>query len=502
MLCAISGMTNFTNEAYEEIILNTIDSLRQRKARPDFDRICHMIQRRHDIKAETTVVHLERLVTERTVIKVDYKGSTSYRNAAKWKKARHFDKAIPSKMMTLMRSALKATTGPNGSAVGDVVMWFQRYMKPVDTLPQAYQQSVPDKCDNNNTITNGTSVPASEQYVTANEVAVKAFKRDLRATLMQKVGLVLKRETVLGTVKKLPNGHYVLGPSSPKPDVESPVNGPSVDELLSNSSNGPMDLSCHTTVHSPEEKIAKQPEPVSPDSPQPSHTNNLEEEDLVLTVADIMGPLVFVPKSERMKMVAIKPKPSQVAAEQGISSSSAVLSAGPPPAAKINSPPNNTPQSQCVLQESLHKNSAVLEIQTSPINLGTAHIPLAPPVQPEQPTDARSLPLKSTPEPTPQDLLPQADVPAKLAAPRSTEKVVSTKVLEKVPGKRGRPPLSNKKKVRPSILIITVTCTVHLSTVTLNNCLWGISIFSSGMIEVQKNIYIYLWYNYDYCKFV
>ncbi|XP_078387304.1 sterile alpha motif domain-containing protein 1-like isoform X3 [Cetorhinus maximus] len=65
-------------------ILDTIDSLRCRKARPDLERICKMVQRRHGLAPSRTRRQLERLLKSRTVLRVSYKGSHSYRNAAKW----------------------------------------------------------------------------------------------------------------------------------------------------------------------------------------------------------------------------------------------------------------------------------------------------------------------------------------------------------------------------------------------------------------------------------
>lgn len=72
---------------YKDLILETIDSLRKRKARPDLERICHMVERRYGITLEETLADLDKLVESKIVIKVDYKGSTSYRNAAKWRKS-------------------------------------------------------------------------------------------------------------------------------------------------------------------------------------------------------------------------------------------------------------------------------------------------------------------------------------------------------------------------------------------------------------------------------
>ncbi|XP_056594782.1 sterile alpha motif domain-containing protein 1 [Triplophysa dalaica] len=68
---------------YREWILETIDSLRSRKARPDLERICRMVRRRHGSDPDQTRAELEKLIQEQTVLKVSYKGSISYRNAAK-----------------------------------------------------------------------------------------------------------------------------------------------------------------------------------------------------------------------------------------------------------------------------------------------------------------------------------------------------------------------------------------------------------------------------------
>lgn len=74
-------------EKYKTCILEVIDSLRRRKARPDSERICHMVNRRYGIPISDVEPELERLVETQHVIKVEYKGSTSYRNAAKWNKS-------------------------------------------------------------------------------------------------------------------------------------------------------------------------------------------------------------------------------------------------------------------------------------------------------------------------------------------------------------------------------------------------------------------------------
>ncbi|XP_072172577.1 uncharacterized protein [Diadema setosum] len=72
----------------QAVILDAIDSLRKRKARPDLERICHMVERKNGIRSMDVIRELNQMVDAETVIKVDYKGNTSYRNAAKWCRSR------------------------------------------------------------------------------------------------------------------------------------------------------------------------------------------------------------------------------------------------------------------------------------------------------------------------------------------------------------------------------------------------------------------------------
>ncbi|XP_061604765.1 sterile alpha motif domain containing 1a [Phyllopteryx taeniolatus] len=98
---------------YREWILDTIDSLRSRKARPDLERICRMVRRRHGCEPDQTCGELEKLIREQTVLKVNYKGSISYRNAAKvQRRCRKKDDAV-----TATASAAAATSA--AAAVND-----------------------------------------------------------------------------------------------------------------------------------------------------------------------------------------------------------------------------------------------------------------------------------------------------------------------------------------------------------------------------------------------
>ncbi|XP_043671400.1 uncharacterized protein LOC122630683 isoform X1 [Vespula pensylvanica] len=73
-----------TQIRHEEQILEAIDQLRRRKARPDADRICNYLLRKFSVDVRDTIADLHRLIEAEKVIQVDYKGNTSYRNASKW----------------------------------------------------------------------------------------------------------------------------------------------------------------------------------------------------------------------------------------------------------------------------------------------------------------------------------------------------------------------------------------------------------------------------------
>lgn len=73
---------------FAEPILQTIDLLRSRKARPDLARICHMVQKRHGLNPEEVKNDLLILIAENVVVKDIFKGNISYRNVAKWRPRR------------------------------------------------------------------------------------------------------------------------------------------------------------------------------------------------------------------------------------------------------------------------------------------------------------------------------------------------------------------------------------------------------------------------------
>jgi len=78
-----------SNSKHADLILSTIDLLEKRKARSNLSRICHMVQRQHKLTSEQICSELDILVSEKFVTKADFKGSVTYRSAAKWRRVRH-----------------------------------------------------------------------------------------------------------------------------------------------------------------------------------------------------------------------------------------------------------------------------------------------------------------------------------------------------------------------------------------------------------------------------
>ncbi|KAL4236641.1 hypothetical protein ACF0H5_005026 [Mactra antiquata] len=91
-------MASETTDLHKEWILNIIDQLRKRKARPDLERICHFIERKHGMGRKETEAHLEKLVDKGIVIKVVYKRGTSYRNATKTRKRTYVSNVLNSNL--------------------------------------------------------------------------------------------------------------------------------------------------------------------------------------------------------------------------------------------------------------------------------------------------------------------------------------------------------------------------------------------------------------------
>ncbi|XP_077266308.1 L(3)mbt interactor in ovarian somatic cells isoform X1 [Temnothorax americanus] len=156
---------------HEDHILEAIDQLRRRKARPDADRICNYLLRNYAVDARDTIADLHRLIEVEKVIQVDYKGNTSYRNAKKWTRLQLF-KNRPEGFLKE-----KLNTGMVSSAVSELVVEEPDYL----------DQGVP-ACRLIEHLLDGVSSPTSRRVV-------EEF---------------LGREVASGNLARLSNGNYSL----------------------------------------------------------------------------------------------------------------------------------------------------------------------------------------------------------------------------------------------------------------------------------------------------
>ena len=191
---------------YKEWILETIDQLRKRKARPDLERICHMVERKHGLSFEEILSDLQCLVQEEFVIKVDYKGSTSYRNAAKWRKSHLSGQLLNSIEMARKLQAIVQSICEDGAG----------------EITRANDAS-PERSDNSKATVTGASAQDIEEWLHQNDPGFDPNKINLQ--------LILDREVSAKHMEKLPSGSYVV--SEPIPDT--PVKNESSSPAASSS---------------------------------------------------------------------------------------------------------------------------------------------------------------------------------------------------------------------------------------------------------------------------
>ncbi|XP_018343975.1 PREDICTED: uncharacterized protein LOC108749650 [Trachymyrmex septentrionalis] len=156
---------------HEDRILEAIDQLRRRKARPDADRICNYLLRNYAVDARDTISDLHQLIEVEKVIQVDYKGNTSYRNAKKWTRLQLF-KNRPEGFLKE-----KLNSGMVSSAVAELVVEEPDYLDQGVPAGRLIEQ-----------LLDGVSSPTSRRVV-------EEF---------------LGREVARGNLARLSNGNYSL----------------------------------------------------------------------------------------------------------------------------------------------------------------------------------------------------------------------------------------------------------------------------------------------------
>ncbi|GFO19292.1 histone acetyltransferase kat6b-like [Plakobranchus ocellatus] len=81
-------MGNLVQDNEKDWILEAINHLKHRKARPDLSRISLRMKRKYQINFAQTKKLLESLIESGIVVKAVYKNNTSYRDVSKWKKGK------------------------------------------------------------------------------------------------------------------------------------------------------------------------------------------------------------------------------------------------------------------------------------------------------------------------------------------------------------------------------------------------------------------------------
>lgn len=104
-----------------QMLLETIDSLRARKARPDKTRICAAVQRKYGFDSDQTLQAIEHAVLDSAVLRVRYKDGYSYRNPGR---------------------SMKPKRGPGQGAAGSSIA-KHRVLLAVRRLGKAFPEGVP-----------------------------------------------------------------------------------------------------------------------------------------------------------------------------------------------------------------------------------------------------------------------------------------------------------------------------------------------------------------------
>ncbi|XP_076371318.1 histone acetyltransferase KAT6A-like isoform X3 [Tachypleus tridentatus] len=163
----------------EHLILNSIEQLRERKSRPDFVRICHMLERKHGVNSGDVEAELKRLVDENIVIKVGHKGGNSYRNVSKLD--RHTNKQRIEQLNSIEMSK---------------------------TLTDIVSELSSKKAEL------GVSIEEIENTITSPNLDFRLSRNELE--------IALEREVSIGALQKLISGDFVLvSPRSPQKNSNS-----------------------------------------------------------------------------------------------------------------------------------------------------------------------------------------------------------------------------------------------------------------------------------------
>lgn len=265
---------------HRDYILEAIDQLRRRKARPDRERICSYVGRKVGVDNRSLIADLERLVDEQVVIKVEYKGNISYRNAAKWSKLSVHKSRIEVELSDLNKLESMQDENERMSYV----------------LRCAITELV---CRDPNYLVHGVPVFELEQHLKT---------KDSEFFARISFNVLLSREAKAGTVVKLENGNYLLGPRGARASGSWSGSGSGISASEAEMSNDDLDDSAlfddmvadgdDSPVKSPPRAAQPLP-PLPPLVPAPALLRQMqqseEDGDVVMNGGDATPP---TPKSQ------------------------------------------------------------------------------------------------------------------------------------------------------------------------------------------------------------
>ncbi|VEL12474.1 unnamed protein product [Protopolystoma xenopodis] len=220
-------------EFHRGAILDAIDKLRERKARPDFERISCLLKRHHNITPCETQICLGRLADTGAVVCVDYKGNTSYRNPSKWRKTAigNGNMANLPNISQLLVEAVKRLLTTHLSNAFDATANSESSSSATDTKT-ALPNSLTPMGSSTSTLLSFT-ISEIEQALNSLQNLKKEDNEDesasTEASVPELTGATLKvclnREATYGKLAKTVDGSFVLDESGEKKKLAAAAPG-------------------------------------------------------------------------------------------------------------------------------------------------------------------------------------------------------------------------------------------------------------------------------------
>ncbi|KAF0298509.1 Histone acetyltransferase KAT6A [Amphibalanus amphitrite] len=223
-----------SKQCIKDWILTAIDQLKLRKARPDRYRIAYVLNKQFGVDIDAVNEVLEQMTDEHSIVRVDYKGSVSYRDIKNWLR---ISKDI--EVISIYAGALVLNSDRASAALQEAVKTLSKVSKsPTVTLAEI-EHYFKDK--NHNQFTTAPLAVALQREVNAghllksgmNTFSVKSNKK-LKQTEMHRMDSPTSDVTSDGNDTTNENGKRVkktkviFDPS----EVRRPVGGPPAPKRL------------------------------------------------------------------------------------------------------------------------------------------------------------------------------------------------------------------------------------------------------------------------------